>query len=218
MGAFFLVSSTIAVLGAGLMVVRRNPVYGLLFLLLSFGGVAGVFFSLQASFLAVAQVLVYAGAIAVLFLFVLMFVNLRREGDDDLPVRVGSLAEYDPAKVPEPRAEEPERFAFRLPAAVFAVTLLMVLGWVIMRLPADWDQPFANISRNMHGASQPGGEALGYFGSVRDFGQAMMRDFWLHFEVIGLVVLIGVMGAVVLGKRISAMQRNASQDGAPKGH
>jgi NADH-quinone oxidoreductase subunit J len=76
--AFYACAAT-AIAAAILMVVKRNPVAGVMWLVLSFIGLAGLFVTLQAYFIAVVQVLVYAGAIMVLFLFVIMLLNLRRE-------------------------------------------------------------------------------------------------------------------------------------------
>lgn len=68
----------VILVGASLMVVaQRNPVYSALFLILAFLGLAGQFVLLQAQIIAVLQVLVYAGAIMVLFLFVVMLLNVR---------------------------------------------------------------------------------------------------------------------------------------------
>jgi NADH-quinone oxidoreductase subunit J len=63
--------------GALLMATARNPLHGVLWLVVSFLGLAGLFGGLGAHFLAAVQILVYAGAILVLFLFVIMLLNLR---------------------------------------------------------------------------------------------------------------------------------------------
>lgn len=64
----------------GLMVVlHRNPVTSALFLVLSFCSLAGIYLLLHAEFLAMVQVIVYAGAIMVLFLFVIMYLNLKHD-------------------------------------------------------------------------------------------------------------------------------------------
>ena len=57
----------------------RNPVYSAIFMIMSFGSTAGLFVLLEAHLIAVVEVLVYAGAIMVLFLFVIMLINLRSE-------------------------------------------------------------------------------------------------------------------------------------------
>jgi NADH-quinone oxidoreductase subunit J len=73
----FVVFAAIAVVGAVNVVVRRNPVHGALWLAGAFLGVAGVFLTLQSPLLAAIQVIVYAGAIMVLFLFVILLLNLE---------------------------------------------------------------------------------------------------------------------------------------------
>ncbi len=75
---FFYFASVIVVTAA-LVVALRNPVYNALALLVMFFHVAGLFVTLHAEFLAVIQILVYAGAILVLYLFVVMLLNLKRE-------------------------------------------------------------------------------------------------------------------------------------------
>lgn len=66
--------------GSGLLVVtRRNPVMSVLALILNFFCLAGIYLTLNAQFIAVIQIIVYAGAIMVLFLFVVMLLNLKDE-------------------------------------------------------------------------------------------------------------------------------------------
>lgn len=74
--AYFAAASTASAL---LAVTRRNPVHGVLWVLSLFLHVAGIFLFLRADFLAAVQVIVYAGAILVLYLFVVMLLNLRGE-------------------------------------------------------------------------------------------------------------------------------------------
>src|SRR5881628_3062703 len=76
----FYLLAALTVGGASLVVTRRNPVHSALFLVVAFMGVAGVFVLLEAEFLAAVQVLVYAGGIMVLFLFVIMLVDLEERG------------------------------------------------------------------------------------------------------------------------------------------
>src|SRR6266853_4547209 len=73
----FLVIGTIAVASSILVVAMRNPVHSALFLLLTFLCVAVLFVMKAAEFVAAVQVLVYAGGIMVLFLFVVMLINVR---------------------------------------------------------------------------------------------------------------------------------------------
>ena len=75
----FYACASVTIAAAVLMVMKKNPVASVMWLVLSFIGLAGLFVTLQSYFIAVVQVLVYAGAIMVLFLFVIMLLNLRRE-------------------------------------------------------------------------------------------------------------------------------------------
>lgn len=72
----FWVLATVSVGASLLVVANRNPVASVLFLVLSFFALAGLFVTLHAHFIAAIQVLIYAGAIMVLFLFVVMLLNL----------------------------------------------------------------------------------------------------------------------------------------------
>jgi len=78
-------AAAIAILFAALMVLNRNPVKSVLALVVSFFFLAVTYVMLFAPFIAAIQVIVYAGAILVLFLFVLMLLNIRHEGADKDP-------------------------------------------------------------------------------------------------------------------------------------
>ncbi len=71
----FILFAGVAAISSILMITRRNPVISALFLILNFAGLSGLYLLLNAQFIAVAQVIVYAGAIMVLFLFVIMLLT-----------------------------------------------------------------------------------------------------------------------------------------------
>jgi len=75
----FIIFASICAVSAVLMVTRPSPVISALFLVLNFCSLAGLYLTLNAQFIAVAQVIVYAGAIMVFFLFVIMLLNPERE-------------------------------------------------------------------------------------------------------------------------------------------
>jgi NADH-quinone oxidoreductase subunit J len=75
----FIIFALIAAVSAVLMITRTNPVISALFLILNFASLAGLYLLLNAQFIAVAQVIVYAGAIMVLFLFVIMLLKPEHE-------------------------------------------------------------------------------------------------------------------------------------------
>ena len=91
----FILFATICAVSAVLMITRPNPVISALFLVLNFASLAGLYLTLNAQFIAVAQVIVYAGAIMVFFLFVLMLLNPEKEKrffEDKLKLRIFIIA------------------------------------------------------------------------------------------------------------------------------
>lgn len=75
----FILFASICAVSSVLMITRPNPVISALFLVLNFASLAGLYLLLNAQFIAVAQVIVYAGAIMVFFLFVIMLLNPEKE-------------------------------------------------------------------------------------------------------------------------------------------
>jgi len=71
--------ASVAVLGGLLVIGQRNPIYSVLAIIVSFFGLSGLYILLEAPFVAVVQIIIYAGAIMVLFLFVVMLLNVPRE-------------------------------------------------------------------------------------------------------------------------------------------
>lgn len=76
---FFWSSSTLMLVFGVAVIVNRNPVASALSLIVSFCGLAALFMSLDAFFIGIIQVLIYAGAVMVLFLFIIMLLDLRAE-------------------------------------------------------------------------------------------------------------------------------------------
>ena len=112
----FYTFAIVTVIGAMLVVSQKNPVYSVLSLILSFFGLAGLYVLLEAPFVAVVQIIIYAGAIMVLFLFTVMLLNVPRE----------DAAEWD-------RAHPLYRpMAVRL-GGTLAVLLALELGWALSR-------------------------------------------------------------------------------------
>ena len=112
----FYAFAAVTVIGALLVVSQKNPVYSVLSIIMSFFGLAGLYVLLEAPFVAVAQIIIYAGAIMVLFLFTVMLLNAPRE----------DAAEWD-------RSHPLYRpMAVRV-GAVLAVLLALELGWALSR-------------------------------------------------------------------------------------
>jgi NADH-quinone oxidoreductase subunit J len=75
----FIILGFFAVLSALMVVFTKNPIHSVLYLVLTFFGIAGEYVLLNAQFIAVVNIIVYAGAIMVLFLFVIMLLNLNKD-------------------------------------------------------------------------------------------------------------------------------------------
>src|SRR5436190_24378475 len=79
---FYLLAG-VALVTSALVIGQRNPMYSVMMLTASFGALAGLYIQLDAPFVAVAQIIIYAGAIMVLFLFVVMLLNAPKEDAAD---------------------------------------------------------------------------------------------------------------------------------------
>jgi len=112
----FYLFGAVAVIASLLVIAQRNPIYSVLLLIASFGALSGLYVLLDAPFVAVTQIIVYAGAIMVLFLFVVMLLNAPHEE-----------TEHD-EKVHPLRRPGPMRFG-----AALAVALVVELIWALTR-------------------------------------------------------------------------------------
>jgi len=79
----FYVFAAVAVIASLLVIAQRNPIYSVLFLIASFGALSALYVLLEAPFVAMIQIIVYAGAIMVLFLFVVMLLNAPHEDTEE---------------------------------------------------------------------------------------------------------------------------------------
>ena len=94
---FFYIFGAVAILASLAVVAQRNPVYSVMSLVASFGALSGLYVLLDAPFVAVIQIIVYAGAILVLFLFVVMLLKAPQE-DTDYDVKVHPLMRPGPMR------------------------------------------------------------------------------------------------------------------------
>src|SRR5581483_4078224 len=123
--ALFWAFGALAVGAALLCITRRNPVASALWLVVTLFAVAALFVMLDAQFVAVLQILVYAGAIMVLFLFVIMLLNLGRGGPNDLkgPVALAAAEQGMVAAVARP--------LFQTYLVPFEITSLLLLAALV---------------------------------------------------------------------------------------
>jgi len=112
----FYIFAAVSILASLAVVAQRNPVYSVMSLVASFGALSGLYVLLEAPFVAAIQIIVYAGAIMVLFLFVVMLLNAPHE-DTDYDERVHPLLRPGPMRL----------------GAGLALGLAAELGWALSR-------------------------------------------------------------------------------------
>ncbi|WP_322866011.1 NADH-quinone oxidoreductase subunit J [Aquicoccus sp. G2-2] len=155
-----------AIVGGLFTVISRNPVHSVLWLILAFLSSAGLFVLLGAEFVAMLLIIVYVGAVAVLFLFVVMMLDV------DFAALKGAIAQYLPIGL------------------AIGVVLLMQLGIAL----GDWQvAPGAAAARE---AVTPGG-----VDNTTALGLLIYDQYFLLFQLAGLILLVAMIGAIVLTLR-----------------
>ncbi len=167
----FYVFSGLAILTSAMVIGQRNPMYSVLLLVASFAMISGLYVQLDAPFIAVTQIVVYAGALMVLFLFVVMLLNDPREDAADWekthPLRGSGLARF---------------------GALLALVLVVQVAYALLRTPT--------VSGDVNGTV--GADVVS---SVRTIGQVMFTDYMFAFEATSLLILVALVGGVYLAQR-----------------
>jgi NADH-quinone oxidoreductase subunit J len=189
------VAGLLAAMMALFAVTRRNPLYGAVFLIAFFISISLIYFRLAAPFVGIMQILVYAGAIMVLYTFIIMLLDLSPTGEkhvmkrppgeqpvaDDVTVGtsgVGTGSGMDGGGI--------DLKAFVISFAIFlclAVPVVLASGKGFFT-----DTP-----------SVPGD-----YGSVAEVGKSMYGKYALPFEIVGVLLLTAAISGVVLAKRFIA--------------
>jgi len=156
---FFTLAVVAVAAGVGV-IAQRSAVRSALFLLVNFCCLAGLYILLNAQFVAVVQVIVYAGAVVVLFLFVVMLLGMEQaEETPDLRRYQGIAAALLGAV---------------LAAGIIWALVVTVGGPVPALVPTD---------------------------NVREIGAALLTEFIVPFEMVSIVLLVAIIGALVLAKK-----------------
>ena len=152
--------SVLALFSALMMVTSKNPVFSVIWLIVTFFTISGHYILLNAQFLAIVNIIVYAGAIMVLFLFVIMLMNLGKD-------------------------TEPQKNKWlKLAGAVAGGCLLLVMVAALR-----------NTEQNMTQMT------TGDIGLIQNLGRVLFSDYVVPFEIISILFLSAMVGAVILGKR-----------------
>ncbi len=159
----FSIFALLAVLGGIGLVVFRHPMQGAISLAITMISLAGLYALLSAKLLFVLQLIVYAGAIMSLIIFIIMFLNIQEK---DLP-------------------KEKNRFLYLAGGAV----ILAPVAWFMLRVVKSLPGVEATIVGNG-------------FGGVQAVGMTLFQNWLLPFEIVSLLLLVALVGAVMLaGKR-----------------
>lgn len=158
---FFLVAF-LAVSSAVYFVFARNPLYAILSLIVTMFSIAGMYILLNAQFLAIIQIIVYAGAIMVLFLYILMMLNLNKED--------------------ESKKSNTLKFV-----GVFTAGLLLIGVLGVFRGIQDNHIVVDNVDRSI--------------GLTKNLGRLLFNQYVLPFELASILILAGIVGAVLIGKK-----------------
>ena len=167
----FAIFGVMTLSGAALMVASRSAVHSVLAFLFAMLSIAGCFLSLQAEFLGMAQILVYAGGIVVLFLFVVMLVEMSKR-------------------------KEKEVFQLQSRYAIVAVLLgaaafLAVFRKVIFGTASTEALVLRpELAQGLNVAQQ----------NAQAVSRSLFADYLLPFEILSVILLVALVGAVVLAK------------------
>jgi len=174
----FLVAAVMVIGGALGVVAMRNPVYAALSLVLTLFGVAVHFVSMEAHFLAAVQVIVYAGAIVVLFLFVLMLLGVDKAEN----LRV------EPLPVQRPLA------------AIMGVALV---GLVVAAVVDTRGTTPTGLGSGIDVATAGvvDGEG-GHDANIRQLADSLFSDYVFAFELTSVLLIVAVAGTVLMTRKL----------------
>ena len=172
---FYLVSA-FTLIAALLMVMSPNAVNGAMCMIAAFVGTAALFILLEAYFLAILQVLVYAGAVMVLFLFIIMLLNVEEiEQSKRKSIRSNLLA---------------------------VLSFIIVSGLMISAFSGDYlpEPELLPVAANPDGSLV---SKIPFTSSSKSFGYSLFSKYMLPFQVTGFLLLSGMIGVIVISKKSS---------------
>jgi NADH-quinone oxidoreductase subunit J len=209
MGAYFWIFSAVALVGAVRVVTHTKPVYSALYFVLTVLATAGLFLLLWAEFMAAALVLIYAGAILVTYVFVIMLAAEATSPQATSPAggtaakAGGVLSETDTV------SREP------LAASAVGFALMGVLLFVIFdkaqAVPRAGDEPGASAEARLARQTEPATDepraAEGQpppprmAGATQELGAYLFRNQLVNLELAGLILTVSMVGAIVIARK-----------------
>ena len=163
------VASTATAIGV---IAFKNAVHSALSLIFTLLFVALFYLQLQAIFIAIVQILIYAGAIMVLFLFVVTMLAPEQDEQD-----------------------QPDRIAWqKVVGSLLGLVLVGTLSYLLFKGASSTNLPKASATESLS-------NVVNHQGNVEAFGQALFHGYLFPFEVTSLLIVIAILGALVFGRR-----------------
>jgi NADH-quinone oxidoreductase subunit J len=174
----FWITAVVAVVTGLNVIFQRNPIYCALFLVANFFCLAVFYLLLNAQFLAAVQIIVYAGAIMVLFLFVITLLSPGREETGDDPLAV-----------------------YRIPALIMGVALAAVMSVLLATNDLRGAVDMSGVTVDGSCPAPLPNHTGGGLGCVTTIGDRLFSTYLFPFEVTSFLLLVALLGSVVLAKR-----------------
>ena len=158
-GIIFYILAAVIIVTTGLAITRRNLVHAVVYLVFSFFGSAMMFYLFGAPLLAVLEVIIYAGAIMILFLFIIMMVKTEAFEEQLFPTRQW------------------------LPVALIGLLYLVIGAVIVSSAPGSGDTLKVALAK------------------PKAFGEYLFQRHWLAIEIVSLLLLVALVGALYLGRK-----------------
>ena len=168
---FFYVFSIIAVISAIMVTVSKNTVHSVFFLILDFISISCLFIMIGAEFLGMIMLIVYVGAVAVLFLFVVMMLNVAQQKNQWFNSEATSSSHIPVGLI--------------ISTIIFFELIIVVGGW---KYKPELSNPNTTQISNE-------------ISNTHSLGQVLYTDYIHIFQISGMILLIAMIGAIVLTYR-----------------
>ena len=165
---FFYIFSTIAIISAIMVTASKNTVHSVFFLILDFISISCLFIMIGAEFLGMIMLIVYVGAVAVLFLFVVMMLNVAQQKNQWF------LSSQSSRHIP---------MGLIISTIIFFELIIVIGGWKYK------PELFENIN------SKSSFEGVS---NTHSLGQILYTDYIHVFQISGMILLVAMIGAIVL--------------------
>jgi NADH-quinone oxidoreductase subunit J len=181
----FYILALAAVVSAFMVVKSRNPMHSALWLLVTFCAIAGIYLLLNAEFVAAIQIIIYAGGVLVLYIFVIMLVDLSSEAARQTVIH------------------KPRQVFF---AVLFAIALVLIVIWVAKSGIIGREIIIEEVSLGTDVVAEAGPD------STRTFAKELFLTYLYPFEIASVLLLVAMIGSVILARRTRTAEDSAGEN------